>query len=77
MSAVEPGLPEDGARLHTTVASTNGSPRRESADAELEDVRPHALPCASWIACHTFAEVSGMSMFFTPSGCRASITAFT
>ena len=24
MSAVEPGLPDDGARLQTTVAKTNG-----------------------------------------------------
>ena len=33
MSAVEPSLPEDGARRQTTVASTNGCPRRDRSAA--------------------------------------------
>ena len=76
ISAVAPGWPEDGARRHTTVASTNGSPRADRSEAERERP-PVSRRAAAWIASQTLAEVSGMSMFVTPSGRRASITAFT
>ncbi len=76
--AVEPGLPEDGARFHTTVASDERLTLARQPRRQLEDVGPHAVVAfASWIAAQTFAEVSGMSMFVMPIGCRASITAFT
>ena len=79
MSAVAPSLPEDGARRHTTVARTNGSPRADSSAASPEDVRLHeeAPAFAFSSASQTFADVTGMSMFFTPACQSASITALT
>ena len=86
ISAVAPAFPEDGERRHTTVAKTNGSPRAVIAATSTQDVGLHAiLPSAgttqpsraAWIASQTFADVSGMSMFFTPRGWSASITALT
>ena len=85
ISAVAPAFPEEGERRHTTVASTNGSPRADiaAASARMSGFTPSGpRPCyasapAAWIASQTFADVSGMSMFFTPSGWRASITALT
>ena len=79
ISAVAPGLPDDGASAQTTVASANGSPACDEAIREREDLRLHAVApaFAASIASQTFADVSGMSMFRTPSGHKASITAFT
>ncbi len=81
-SAVEPSLPDDGARRQTTVARTNGSPRRERSAASARTsgftaVGAPAPAFAAWIASHTFPLVSGMSMLRTPRGHNASITAFT
>src|SRR5436309_5251404 len=47
--------------------------------SELEDLGSHVFfePPAAWIASHTLADVSGMSMLRTPSGHSASMTAFT
>src|SRR5919206_3627225 len=44
-----------------------------STDADL----PPPSPRAAWIACHTRIGDSGMSMYVTPSGRSASMTAFT
>ena len=42
--AVAPSLPDDGARRHTTVASTYGSTPRRELRGELQDLRLHAPP---------------------------------
>jgi hypothetical protein len=65
-----------GAAPHHGREHVGPAPRRQGA-GEPQHLRCHEPPCADWIASHTLALVSGMSMFFTPSGCRASITAFT
>ena len=36
----------------------------------------HCYFLAAWIACHTRCGVAGMSMWVTPSGASASMTAF-
>ena len=85
ISAVAPAFPEEGERRQTTVASTNGSSRADiaAASARMSGFTPscprpdYASVRAAWIASQTFADVSGMSMFFTPRGWSASITAFT
>ncbi len=67
---------------HERLASRGESrrPQRGSRASRSRSVHRPSLQAsapAAWIASQTFADVSGMSMFFTPRGWSASITALT
>ena len=78
-SALAPGLADVGASHRTTVASANGSPRRWSSaatvDQRLSHVLRHSVTPWARSSFHTLAGVIGMSMWRTPRCQSASTTA--
>jgi hypothetical protein len=81
--ALSPTRAETGRSTATTVASAYASPRPVSSDARRRvSLLKSALArpprhLALWIASHTLAEVTGMSILRIPVSASASTTALT